>query len=567
MSNLSEFKSGAAPSWSATLWDALIDAVEARLGPLEEQLDIQRATAEAIVRRGLEVIELLLAPQVTDAAAKVALIEESRIEALALIQDLLADYEANHLPASRVDETDDRKFVTSATRSEVRDAAVEVVRGGVDVAGDTLSKLYALIVAHVAAVSASNTPFTPTGTIAGGNVQAAIAELDGENQTSHSALVGDISNRVRFDGDQGLSIAQQLQARRNIASATVESSAALGLAVNPFREISQEHGTSSISPIDGVQAYGADAAALLKNIAAGTLAISLQNVINPYAGTADLRRLLASTKTSVLTGQAAFAAGQYIIPESISIEGRDFDPLAWGSGDARSIDVLIIFSANSSGTALLSLRSVPSRSYVRAVPYTSGVNVLLERIPADASGSWAAGAGAALSITLGAVSHSQFHAPSLDAWVGGNYFSHASATNWTSTAGNYFQVAYANVFPIGVLPWTSAPQITGEALHRLLGMRRTSAVEMLRAQRLYSKTLLHSGGQSTGAGVVFASTAYWPTPMRAAPSLSLVGGSRTNVSAASLDGGSIYSCRHLTTSAGAGAFAAISEVITANSRL
>nr|DAO38012.1 MAG TPA: hypothetical protein [Caudoviricetes sp.] len=78
MSDLSSFRSSGSKPWSAQLWDGLIDAMIARLAPLEEQLDIQRATVEAIIARGLTVIELEISPLiktagkiVTDAQADV----------------------------------------------------------------------------------------------------------------------------------------------------------------------------------------------------------------------------------------------------------------------------------------------------------------------------------------------------------------------------------------------------------------------------------------------------------------------------------------------------------------
>lgn len=68
MSDLSQWLSHKVKAWSADVWDGLIKAVDARFAPLEEQLDIQRATTEAIVERGLNVIEFELAPVVAQGA-------------------------------------------------------------------------------------------------------------------------------------------------------------------------------------------------------------------------------------------------------------------------------------------------------------------------------------------------------------------------------------------------------------------------------------------------------------------------------------------------------------------
>ncbi|KAB2699324.1 hypothetical protein F9K79_09530 [Ochrobactrum sp. Kaboul] len=68
MSDLSSYLSTRNKQWSAKLWDGFIEAVQARLAPLEEQLDIQKEVADAIVARGLTVIEQELAPIVAQAA-------------------------------------------------------------------------------------------------------------------------------------------------------------------------------------------------------------------------------------------------------------------------------------------------------------------------------------------------------------------------------------------------------------------------------------------------------------------------------------------------------------------
>ncbi|MCR5941110.1 hypothetical protein FG152_09775 [Ochrobactrum sp. XJ1] len=68
MSDLSSFLSSQnKQGWSDRLWDGLIDAIQARLAPLEEQLGIQREVSDAIIARGLTVIEQELAPIVAQA--------------------------------------------------------------------------------------------------------------------------------------------------------------------------------------------------------------------------------------------------------------------------------------------------------------------------------------------------------------------------------------------------------------------------------------------------------------------------------------------------------------------
>ena len=68
MSDLSSFLSTKQSAWTAELWDGFIQAVIARFGPLEEQNDVQKEVTNAIISRGLSVIEAELAPIVAQAS-------------------------------------------------------------------------------------------------------------------------------------------------------------------------------------------------------------------------------------------------------------------------------------------------------------------------------------------------------------------------------------------------------------------------------------------------------------------------------------------------------------------
>jgi len=83
MSDLSSFLSTRNKEWSAKLWDGFIEAVQARLAPLEEQLDIQKEVTDAIIARGLTVIEQELAPIVAQADQ---ILDESTAEITAKLE-------------------------------------------------------------------------------------------------------------------------------------------------------------------------------------------------------------------------------------------------------------------------------------------------------------------------------------------------------------------------------------------------------------------------------------------------------------------------------------------------
>lgn len=82
MSDLTRFRSDKAGKWSSTVWDGLIEAIAARFAPLEEQLGIQRSVTEAIVARGLAVIEAELAPLVEQGGDRLGEINQIKADAL-----------------------------------------------------------------------------------------------------------------------------------------------------------------------------------------------------------------------------------------------------------------------------------------------------------------------------------------------------------------------------------------------------------------------------------------------------------------------------------------------------
>lgn len=67
MAELSDFLSTRKRDWSSEVWDGLINAIAAELAPLKEQLNIQKEVTDAIIARGLTVIEQEIAPLVGQA--------------------------------------------------------------------------------------------------------------------------------------------------------------------------------------------------------------------------------------------------------------------------------------------------------------------------------------------------------------------------------------------------------------------------------------------------------------------------------------------------------------------
>lgn len=224
MATLGGFKSSKAKEWSADLWDRLMDALDARFGPLEEQLDIQRATTDAIVRRGLTVIEELLAPQVTNAGELLGDIEDQKAAAIALvaaIQALLDAYSSNHLSADLIDETASRLFLTptlkaiydaKATPADIA-AAIDALKGGVGSAYDTLVEIAAKLNDDDAALASILTTLGTLGAAATkalattaeirANTNANVITTDKAWDASKWVSLGNISGSVTINASTG----------------------------------------------------------------------------------------------------------------------------------------------------------------------------------------------------------------------------------------------------------------------------------------------------------------------------------------------------------------------------
>lgn len=299
------------------------------------------------------------------------------------------------------------------------------------------------------------------------------------------------------DGGTGASTAQA--ARASLQAASFNAGAALGLLTNPFFEISQENGTSSGAAASAY--YAADQWYALENSDA---VLSVQNIANPFSGTATLKRLQNSIKATATTADGTIAAAQYIQPAVQVIEGTFWRSLGWGTADARAVDIPIIAQCSVTGTYPVAITNAAgNRAYVTTISLTANTpTVCFVTIPGDTGGTWVATPAASAKLFIGSVGGSDYQASSLNAWESTDNFSHSSCTNWAASGTtNFFEVGYAQIFPSGVLPFTSASQITGEALQLLLNMRLPYDLELKRCQRYYEKSYSYSTALGSATNV------------------------------------------------------------------
>ena len=273
------------------------------------------------------------------------------------------------------------------------------------------------------------------------------------------------------------------QGRYVLNAASSEAASYLGFVVNPFMEISQENGQTSVS-CSNVTVYAADQTfSYLNTASAGTAVV--QNVANPFSGTASYRRFRTAIKQTIGTVQASLAAGEFNIVAMQRIEGLFWKGLGWSTLDAASVDVVVVCQSSVTGTYSLALRpGTQDRSYVTSFSLTANTpTTVFVTIPGDTSGTWATDNTTAAVLTICAGVGTNNSTATNNSWQSGGYVGIVGGgTNLAATAAATFTVAYFNAFPTGVLPYTSAAQVD---LAHLANMRRPYDDELRRCQRYW----------------------------------------------------------------------------------
>ncbi len=196
---ITDYLSNKVKAWRAEVWDGLIRALDARFKPLEEQLDIQRATTDAIVQRGLNVIEQELAPVVDAGNVQLDAITQIKADAQTIL-NLISEKQNLGIPItdivglfSRLAALDEGLAATlSATEvAQAIASAKNELLNGAPGALDTLKELAAAL---------------------------------GDDEHFAATVSAALANRIRFDAAQTLTTTQKAQACANFGLDAICSS-------------------------------------------------------------------------------------------------------------------------------------------------------------------------------------------------------------------------------------------------------------------------------------------------------------------------------------------------------
>lgn len=217
MSALDRYLSHTAKVWSKDLWDGMIRAVDARFAPLEEQLDIQKATTDKIVGRGLQIIEDELTPVLTHGEEVSGQIDATKAAAdatAAQIEALYTTLTTEGVPTGSVLTSPTARFTSDAEMAAKAPLASPSLTGAptAPTAAPGANTLQVANTAFVHSEVAALVAAAPGTLDTLGELAAAL----GDDANFATTMTAALAARLRFDAAQTLNSGQKAQARDNL---------------------------------------------------------------------------------------------------------------------------------------------------------------------------------------------------------------------------------------------------------------------------------------------------------------------------------------------------------------
>jgi hypothetical protein len=320
------------------------------------------------------------------------------------------------------------------------------------------------------------------------------------------------SMAVRYDLAQALNTPQQAQARTNIYAAPGNLLAFSGMQINGGFEVSQERAQGVGVPASGYVCDGWVASR------AGTSAGFAFTGGPIFPGGSN------SLCAYITTAQPALGATDlYMFYQPI--EGYRVARLGWGSGAAQPITLAFWTAHHRTGLYGGVVKNLAGNrcyafSYTQNVADVPQYNVVT--IPGDTTGTWPKDNTMGMYVQFAMAAGSNYIAPSLNAWVAGNYCTGPGQVNAVAATTDYFRLGGVMVLPGSYAP---AQEVAPSIL-------RPFDQELTSCQRYWFSMLMTARIYATQSGSPYYWPFTYPVTMRAAPTLTLTlgSGSATNVS-------------------------------------
>jgi hypothetical protein len=310
---------------------------------------------------------------------------------------------------------------------------------------------------------------------------------------------------VRYDAAQSLTVAQQVQARQNIFAAPFDAMAYSGMQINGSMEVNQEGVTASVH-----NKYFCDG---WKMLFAGTAVVTAQQ----FGAVFFLAGLNYAATITVSTAQASLGAGDFVGMYQ-GIEGWRSARLGWGTASAQPLTIAFWSRHSRAGTYSGSLRNGAFNrcyafTYTQAAVDTPQYNVIT--IPGDTTGTWAADNTGGMYLSFSNGSGSTQTAPSANTWLAGSYLAAPGQVNGVAATSDFFRLT-----GVVVLPGIEAPSAARAPL-----IMRPYDQELLTCRRYFCGFggLTASYAPFFGYSITTTQALIWcpfPVEMRAYPTFS-----------------------------------------------
>lgn len=236
---------------------------------------------------------------------------------------------------------------------------------------------------------------------------------------------------VRIDTDQGLTPAQQGQARTNIG-AVAKIDVRRNRIVNGDMSVSQENGNTA-GTTNGY--YAADQWAVYRVTSAGTITLQRVQSRTPAGATDRLR-------ATITTADTALAAGE-MLSLTQNLEGSNVKVLLYGTADAKAAVLRFGFKGPAGTYAAALHNSGATRSFVALFTIAAGQantdTVQEVAIPGDTTGTWLTADGM-IGITLDIVLACGSTFQGAVGWQAGNILGTSAVSNGMGTAAAVFEL-------------------------------------------------------------------------------------------------------------------------------
>jgi hypothetical protein len=326
------------------------------------------------------------------------------------------------------------------------------------------------------------------------------------------------------------------------------------LNINSSMQVSQESGAGNIAVISNKYLVDGFIIGFVNATVASTwVQAGVPNGNAPSVG--GSQNWLA---VNITTAGATIAAGDVYLFQ-VPLEGTAVARLAWGTANARPVVVRFTIAAPMAGTyALIVINAASNRTYVRtfALATVNAFQTFYLTIPGDTIGTWPKDTSKNMTVGIAFAAGTTYQtAPGI--WTAGTFFGATGQTNGIGVTGTWYIQDFAVYDATGFATDTGPPFVVP-----------AYEQELARCMRYYQQVSSNALITPTAANQYLAANVILSPPMRASPTLTVIGATNnSNIGAVTNDTISANGFRQIAQSSAAAGFAQFSQSMKCDARL